>query len=331
MQKIRVGMINQDLHAQYYAALMGEYDPIELRDDPVGRGQSAFFYHYLHYSDPRQMTTPAVEGFELTKFWDPVDRGLAENMAQIFNPANGIVCDTLEQVSDEIDLVFIADCNGDGSDHLQWATPGLMKGVPTFVDKPLAYEYEDARRIVALAQASGAPVLSLSMLGHTPQVLSFRHRFAELGEPEFGLVKGGGTTMAGHIHAISLAQALFGTGVAAVECMGQTELAHVHFDYGDRPDRPAAGVVLNCASGGTYHCSMYASAYSSLGAIHSPPIGDFEFPRGAAAILQLVQQTVVTGESPIPCEDMLEGVAIATAARLAQKERRRVCLSEVTR
>jgi len=323
-------MINLDLHAQYYAALMGEYDPIELRDDPVGRGQSAFFYHFLQYSDPRQLTTPAVEGFELTRFWDPTDSQLAQNMARIFNPNSGVVCETLEELSDDVDLVFIADCNGDGSDHLQWATPGLTKGVPTFVDKPLAYEYDEAREIVALAQASRVPMVSLSMLGHTPQVLQFRHRFAELGEPEFGLVKGGGASMAGHIHAISLAQALFGTGVAAVECMGQTELAYVHLDYDGRPERPSAGVVLNCDSGGTYHCSMYASAYSSLGAIHSPPIGDFEFPFGAAAILRLLQQAVVTGESPVPYEDMLECVAIATVARRAQAERRRVCLSEIT-
>ena len=50
MDTIRVGMVHCDLHAQYYAALMGGHDPIDLRDDPVGRGQSAFFYHHLHYS-----------------------------------------------------------------------------------------------------------------------------------------------------------------------------------------------------------------------------------------------------------------------------------------
>ena len=39
-----------------------------------------------------------------------------------------------------MDLVFISDCVGDGSEHLRWAAPGLEKGVPTFVDKPFAYD-----------------------------------------------------------------------------------------------------------------------------------------------------------------------------------------------
>ena len=59
----------------------------------------------------------------------------------------------IEQVSGEVDLVFIADCNGDGSDHLQLARPGLEKGVATFVDKPMARTLADARELVELAAA----------------------------------------------------------------------------------------------------------------------------------------------------------------------------------
>lgn len=329
MDTIRVGMIHCDLHALYYAALMGGYDPLELRDDPVGRGQAAFFYHYLHYNNPRALTSPTVEGFRITRFWDP-DKTQAEATARILNKEDGVICDSLDAVSDDVDLVFIADCNGDGSDHLAWATPGLEKRVPTFVDKPFAYEYRDAKAIVELAQCLGVPVMSLSMLSQTPHALRFRNRLAELEGAEFGIVKGGGTSMAGHIHAISLAQCVFGTGVEAAECMGQNELGFIHLSYGNKPGRPRAGVLLNCDSGSTYHCSMYASAYSRLGAIHSPPIGDFEFPQGAAAILEHVKEMVRTGTAPVAYEEMLECIAVATAARLAQAERRQVCLAEVT-
>ena len=88
--------------------------------------------------------------------------------------------------------------------------------------------------------------------------------------------------------------------------------------------------MLNCASGGTVHCAMYASAYSGLGAIHSPPVGDFVFPLGAARILELAKTMVRTRQPQIPYADLLEWIAVATAARLAQKERRRVSLKEVT-
>ena len=168
MDPIRIGMINCDLHAMYYAALMEGYDPVELRDDTVGRGHAAYFYFHLCYADGRVRTAPTVGGFEIAKCWD-ADRTQAENMARIFNKKRGIACDTVEEVSDDVDLVFIADCNGEGHDHLEKAAPGLGKGVPTFVDKPFAYEYRDALRMLELAQASNTPVMSLSMVGDTDQ------------------------------------------------------------------------------------------------------------------------------------------------------------------
>lgn len=167
------------------------------------------------------------------------------------------------------------------------------------------------------------------MLRTLPHATRFRNRFTELGEPEFGIIKGGGETMAGHIHAISLAQHLFGPGVESVETMGQTPLAYAHLDYGGKPNRPKAGVMLNCASGGTYHCSMYASAYSSQGAIHSPNLGDFEFPYAVVEILKMIKKMVKTGKHQVSYDEMIECIAIATAARLSQKERREVYLKEV--
>ena len=326
-RQIRVGVIRCDLHAFYYGALMFRHDPIALRDDQIGRGHAAYFYFYLHYDDPAKITVPTVDGFRLVKVWDE-NRQLAEAMSNMFDD-HPAVCGSFEEVSDGVDLVYVADCNGDGSDHLKLAAPGLEKGVPTFVDKPFAYEVKDARALVELAESSKAPVMSFSMLRMLPHATRFRDRFVELDSPKFGIIKGGDIAMAGHIHAISLAQYLFGNGVESVECMGQTPLAYVHLDYGKKSDRPSAGVILCCASGPTYHCSMYASAYSERGAIHSSNLGDFEFPWAAAKILEMAKEMVYTRESQASYEEMVESIAIATAARLSQKEHRRVCLREV--
>ncbi|MBM4050429.1 MAG: Gfo/Idh/MocA family oxidoreductase [Planctomycetes bacterium] len=325
MSKIRVGMIRCDLHAIYYANLIQDHDPHILREPECGKG--GYFYFYTRYNNTRQMVFPKVPGFEVTKLWD-ANRALAENMAKIYL-GKPRVCDTLAEVSDDVDLVFIADCNGDGSDHLRLAAPGLKKGVPTFIDKPFAHDIKDARAIVRLAQKHRAPVMSLSILRVVPQFTLFRNRFAELEQPEFGVIKGGGTTLAGQIHAISLAQHLFGPGVESVESMGPSPLAHILLDYGGKPDRPKAGVMLNCASGGTYHCAFYASAYSKWGAIHSPGIGDFEFPDGVIDILKKIRKMALTRKPQAPYDEMLECVAIASAARLSHGERRRVRLSEV--
>ena len=135
--------------------------------------------------------------------------------------------------------------------------------------------------------------------------------------------------MAGHIHAISFALTVFGHDVKYVECMGRSELAYIHLDYDGRAGRPDDGVVINCVSGGSPHCAMYASAYSSAGVIHSEPIGDFVFPYGACNILKKIKKMVATGKAVIPYRETVEGIALATAARLAQKERRRIDVEEM--
>ena len=58
--------------------------------------------------------------------------------------------------------------------------------------------------------------------------------------------------MAGHIHAVSLALTCFGGGVESVRAMGESLLQTVHLSYGDRPDRPQRGVVLNCDVGAVW-------------------------------------------------------------------------------
>ena len=168
------------------------------------------------------------------------------------------------------------------------------------------------------ADAHGAPLTSISILRALPKAELFARRLAEVGEVQFGSVQGGGTAMAGHVHAASLALGLFGNGGEGVRAMGETELQTVHLGYGDRADRPRRGVALNCDVGAVWHCAFHASAYGSQGAIHSPPLSDWDFPFGAAAILRIVKEMVQTRRSPAIIGDMLEAVAICEAARAAQ-------------
>ena len=321
---IRVGLIRCDTHGAYYAALCARHDPLRLQQplppDRPGRYSwqhgGAHFYFYTHYADPRQMSVDFVEGFRLARVWDE-DRAAAECLAAVFADEPE-VCDDFVAVSDDVDLVFVADCNGDGSDHLELARPGLEKGVATFVDKPLALTGADARALIRLADAHGAPLTSISILRALPKAELFARRLGEVGEVQFGSVQGGGTAMAGHVHAASLALGLFGNGVESVRAMGETELQTVHLCYGDRADRPRRGVALNCDVGAVWHCAFHASAYGPQGAIHSPPLSDWDFPFGAAAILRIVQEMVQTRRSPAIIGDMLEAVAICEAARAAQ-------------
>ena len=225
--KIKVGMIRCDLHAVYYANLIEEHDPKILWDYNYGKG--GYYYFYQTYNRPYQMSFPKVEGFELVKLWDK-NIEEAEKMAKVYF-GKPKVCKSLGELFEGVDLIFIADCNGEGNDHLELAKPFIEKGIPTFIDKPFTYDIKDALELVKLAEKYKTPIMSLSILRELPHVKYFKNRFIEIEKPEFCVIKTGDFfSMAGHIHGISLAQHLFGFGAEAVECMGETPLAFLHID-----------------------------------------------------------------------------------------------------
>ncbi len=335
---IRVGIIRCDTHGMYFGPLLSRHDPWKLRDPLkftpgpqryTWQSGASHFAFYGHYYQQDKMTVPFVEGFEVVKVWDEFPDA-AECAANVFiNKPQ--VAKTFEEVSDGVDLVIVADSNFDGSDHLKLASPGLAKGVPTFVDKPLASNYAEAKAMVELALRHRTPLLSLSMLRVLPEAEFFRHRFPEIAPVQFGVIRGGWKTLAAQIHSLSLAQLLFGPGVEEVECMGASPLATIHLSYGQRPDRPEDGVMVLCISGkSSIRSQYYASAYSENGAIHSNPLNYFTYPYGAVEIIKKMKEMVWTGKPPVPYEEMLELIAIVDAARLSQKEKRPVRLEEIT-
>jgi len=333
--KIRVGLIRCDTHGMYYAPLLAEHDPLRFRA-PAPEGAKIrytwqaggnWYYFYTHYADPKRITVETVDGFELVKLWD-ADRSAAEMAASVFRN-KPVVCDAFERVSDDVDLVFIADCNGEGKDHLELARPGLTKGVPTFVDKPFAYTLADVYAMLDLADEHGAPLMSMSILHATPAATQFRSRLPETGGVNFGTVTGGGTTLDGLIHAIGVSQHVFGTGVETVRVMSGPNQTSAHLDYGDRPDRPKHGVVIHCDAGPTFHGAMYVSAYGPRAKIDSGEMGDWQHPYGAAEVLRRIRRMVRTGKPTEPRKQMIEGIAIAEAFRQARDRGQPVRVADV--
>ncbi len=335
---IRVGIIRCDTHGMYFGPLMGKHDPWKLRDPLkftpgtqryTWQGGASHYAFYNHYYRQDLMTAPFIEGFEVVKVWDEFPDA-AECAANVFLQKPR-VCQTFEEVSDGVDLVIIGDANFDGTDHLKLATPSLDKGVPTFVDKPFAGTFADAKAMVDLALKNGTPLLSLSILRVLPQADQFRNRYGEIAPVQFGVIRGGWKTLAAQIHSISLAQLLFGAGVESVECMGASPLAYIHLNYGQKSGRPEDGVMILCASGkSTTRSQYFASAYSEKGVIHSSPLNYSTYPDGAAEIIKLMKVMALTKKPPVPYEEMLELIAIVDAARISQKERRPVRLQEIT-
>ena len=326
-QPIRTGIIRCDTHGSYFAPLMAPHDPMKLQR-PVElkpklpyswMSGGAHFYFYTNYGDPRCMTAEAVDGFEIVNVWDE-HREAAAALSDILD-SHPRVCDCFDQVSEDVDLVFIADCNGDGSDHVELATPGLTRGVATFVDKPLGNTVAQVKTLCELSRKHDAPLYSASIMRHVPGAMQFQSRLVEIGRADSGCIRGGGCSIAGQIHSVSLAQVVFGNGIREVRAMGPDQMGVMHLSWGDRDDRPPSGVVLHHAVGDTYHCAFHVSAYGSGGAIlaHNN-INDYYYPFGAANILKHVKTMVSSGAIHESIHDMVEAVAVVNAGRQSLKQ-----------
>lgn len=344
-KKIRLAIVRCDTHAYWYGAFMDEVDTRILAtpsdEAPTRPGVHDYFKvtgDYTHLKIKR------VPGFVISKIYDRIPEcGVDENgvpklqygtypgRAIAFSEtflSHPMVCDTMEEMVKDIDAAYIADSSSpnDGADHLELARPFLERGIPTFVDKPFAATLADAQEMVRIAKKNKTVVMSASILAHTDEGNLFCRRFDEIGGCGYLVVKGVGPANAAVIHGLAFAQGLVGYGVEWVECMGSHELECILLYY---PNGLEA-VVLNAPNRVfTRLCEFYASAYSNRGVVHSPPIGDHEFPSGTRNIVCLFKQMIETGKPPIPYEHMLEPIAIIEAARIAQREGRRVALSEV--
>ena len=323
MAVIRVGMIRCDVHACWYGLLFAP------ADEHCVLSHLPQCHHYFYYG--HKVKFGPVPGFELTKLYDPFppyqnmvrpqndNRSNAEILSAVFMDRPKI-CSTLEEVSDNVDLVFIADANKCGEDHLELATPGLKNGIPTFVDKPFAHDLTDARAMVELAQEHDTPLMSASLLSVNPYVDHFRNKFAEIAPVGMGIVKGVGfDRLSGIIHGLSLAQNAFGAGVAWVQSMGTAPLEFVRLHYAkEHPELPNGKDVMVISSHlPGPHCGYHCEAYSRHGAVHSEWIDDYKFPLGGLIMMEKLRKLVETREPQISYATMLEVMEIVEAGRFS--------------
>lgn len=328
MSKIRVGMIRCDLHAYWYAALFAEHDA-ELLGKVHPCLQWLFYGGY--WDEPTSKRVPTVPGFELARLWDH-DRATAEQMATVFCK-KPVVCDNVDQVCHDVDLVFIADCFTEGEDHRQLAEVAMSNRIPLFVDKPMTHTLADAKDMINFAQRHRTPLMSASLLLQSPEAARFRRRFTEIAPVNMGIVRGAvgkAGNLAGIFHTLSLAQALFGQGVGCVEAMGNRPFEYLRLHYPNGEQEPFEVLVINNYVVARHiYCGFRADVYGQSGVIHSPFVDDFVFPNAGACILDSLKKMVATKEPPLSYDSMLELIRIVEAGRIAQKSRRTVELSEL--
>ena len=103
--KIRLGIIRCDTHGYWYSLLFDKCDP-----DIMIKNHRGCHYYFYRWDEPRRPRKWVVPGFTITKVYDEEKREFAERLSEAFY-GRPKVCDTFEEVSDDVDLIYIADCN----------------------------------------------------------------------------------------------------------------------------------------------------------------------------------------------------------------------------
>lgn len=322
--KISVGLIGANKRALWYGAIFDNIDPSAYaRLDP-------FNYHHMTIYMHVELRAERAHGFRLVKVYDP-DASAARTTADAFR-SKPEVCAKLEHVSRNVDLVFIANESGDGMDHPKLARPGLSKGVPTFIDRPLAATVKDAKSLIALARRRHAALMSCSHLRMMPHTARFKSRFAELDKLELGMVQGIGPDPALMADGIELAVFLFGDEFGGraecVQSMGSWPLEVMHVRFSKRTGRVLQALIHNSDTHTTRR-TFYARAMARRLPVDSPDLEAFRQVEGGRMVMNALKDMVRTGKSPISARDMIEPIAIAEAGRKAHNKARPVMLKSV--
>ncbi len=246
-------------------------------------------------------TDTRLEGARVTKIHDE-DRDGAEMMAQVYGVEE--VCDSPEELAEGVDAVIAAD-SGE-YEKARLVLPALERGLPTFIDKPLAETAEDARRIVGLAAEHDAPLMSSSSFRWCEAAREMREAVSGLGGIELLVgVSGQGQFHIYAIHPVEFVYGVMGQGTVSVVNVGAQDRDVVRLRRAD-----GAQVVLNMLwreviSGGQQFTACGPAGWhtvAQLRATYHP-------------MMQAFLTMCETGEMPISGEEMVEVIAVVEAAR----------------
>ena len=218
--------------------------------------------------------------------------------------------DTIEEMLPHVDGVLIESV--DGRPHLAQATPCIIAGKPTFIDKPAAATLKDVIAIYDLAKKHGTPVWSSSNLRFHSGVVAAAN--ADVGEQTMVFSFGPASLEEHHMdlawYAIHPVEALFtvmGTGCKTVSRV-HTEGTDVVTGLWD-DDR--IGVMMGIRKGKNQYG---LKVFGTKGSVEEKAGG--AYPEIMAAMVKFFE----TGEPPVSPETTIEIFAYIEAADESKRQ-----------
>lgn len=167
---MRIGVIGTaNTHAFQYVGLLNGWRsdvpfPVALADGRSSGLMHEAFGTHLREASRLFPENVRFDGVQVTRLWSE-----ASEDAELIERACGVqVVDEPADAARDVDAVMVL--TEDPELHLPHSEPSLRAGLPTYVDKPLAGDEEQAKAIAELAEASGTPWYSGSAVRWSPSL-----------------------------------------------------------------------------------------------------------------------------------------------------------------
>lgn len=281
--EIRVGMIGLDTsHVVAFTRLLND----ATRDDHV----------------PGARVTHAFKGGspDVESSYTRVD-GFTKTLSEDFGVE---IVDSIESLVAEVDAIMVESV--DGRPHLAQATPGIVAGLPTFIDKPFSGSLGDAVAIAALAEKHETPVFSSSSYRFYPSLQNLK-------ETDVGEIKAAISYGAAHLephhpdlywYAVHPAEALYtilGSGCEWVTRVAQPDVDVVTGVWADG----RVGTLYGLRTGATPH---QVTVFGDAGVARQEGGGNYR-----PLVVEIVQ-FFETGVPPVALRETVEMFAFMEAA-----------------
>ena len=294
----RIGLVGvgtggpSSYHARSFSSILNGFDPART---------------------PQEWPTHAipVDGARVVTVWDE-DRDAAQELAEVF--AIERVASQLEDVAADVDGVIVVD--DITMTHQRRARPFLERGLPTFIDKPLSGSLAEAAELVAVAERSGAPLMSTSALRYARELREQREQIDAAGELSLAIAVCQGQYLGEDalihygIHPLELAYSVLGPGVESVTSVAGAGGNVVNLEYAD--GRTLVLLVFPDIAQ-IFRLDVYGAAGSA-----SVRVEDWD--AFYAEMLATFVQMVHDGAPPVPLGETLEIVQVLTAAMRSRRE-----------
>ena len=259
--------------------------------------------HAIAYSSLANVDQVVGDRARVTAIWGEDNARTAEVAREGQIPA---IVDSLHHLVDQVDAAIVVDRHGDL--HTEHALPFLLEGKPVFVDKPLAIDLADCRRMLNAAKQCSAAITSFSSLSVAPDTTAMKGmlpgtiRLGQFAGPcDFGSEHGGPFFYATHL--IEIALSLLGDKVAGLQATraGHTVVVNAIWQ------NDAIG-TLGYFKDAEYH--FHASLFGTKGMVNGEVRAD---ANGYAEALKVAVAMFETGRNPLSSRHLLLPIVMTNA------------------